>query len=254
MRPEQARPAEAAHAPRHLPWHWLLWMAALLAAGTGAWSLWGPMPVARPLPPSPRELFQLKEVANAADLRSLQHRQVILVGRFTGHPVVLKGRDMAGRRGYDVLEPLVEKGPSGLAVLVQRGWVPSSVRNLEQAVTQPMPELVIEGRLAFPRLGADAGAASETGLIRQSLDLERYAREIGVPLVPLVVPQEPGSEWSEKDIRNDFYQRRWSELYPQDEFIARHGWRMLGLALVLALLGVWMGRKRRQVQKVGQPP
>src|SRR6478609_9170629 len=88
------------------PWHWLLAAAALLAAFMAAASLWGPVPPAKRLPVPSREFFPLKEVATAADPRAFQHRQVFLSGRFTGHVVILKGRDMAGRSGYYVLSPL----------------------------------------------------------------------------------------------------------------------------------------------------
>jgi surfeit locus 1 family protein len=225
------------------PWHWLLAAAAVLAAIMGAWTLWGRMPLATPLPPSPGQLFQLKEVANAADPKSLQHRQVILVGRYTGHTVVLEGRDMAGRSGFYVLSPLVEKGDTGLALLVQQGWVRK--REFVKDRRPPRGNVVIEGRLAIPSLGVEAKAAGETGLIRQNLSLQGYASELGIRLVSMVVLQEPGSEWSENDIRQDLFQRRWPELYPRDRNIARNGWAMLALAAALAAIAVRIRPRRR---------
>ncbi len=229
---------------RGIPWHWVLVAAALLAAVMGGWVLWGPMLIAKPLPPLPNNDFQLRDVANATDLKSLQHKQVDMVGVFTGHTVVLSGRDMAGRSGFYVLEPFIEKGDKGLAVLVQQGWVPSNTPT--QRLRTPKHELIIEGRLAIPSFGSGAKAGSETGLIRQSLNLQRYASEIGMPLVPMVVLQEPGAEWSEKDIRQDLFQRRWSELYPQDKNIARNGWLMLIFATALAALGIAIKPNRRR--------
>lgn len=224
-----------------LLWHWVFIGAALLTTMSGAWILWGPMPIARPLPPPPKELFQLSEVANATDLKSLQHKQVLIVGAFTGHTVVLKGRDMAGRNGFYVLEPLIEKGSNGLAVLVQRGWVPADTAL--QRFPTPKHDLVIEGRLAIPSFGTSAEAGNETELVRQSLNVQRYAREIGMPLVPMVVLEEPGAEWSEEDIRQDLFQRRWSELYPQDKNNTRNGWLMLILGITLAALSIAIRRR-----------
>jgi surfeit locus 1 family protein len=229
-----------------LPWHWLLAATALLAAFMGAWTLWGPIPPAKRLPPSPRELFRLKEVADAADPKSLQYRQVMLAGRYTGHTVLLKDRDMAGRSGFYVLSPFREKGDTGLAVLVQVGWVPSGMRNLAENINMPRHDVLIDGRLAIPSLGTDAEAAGETGFIRRNLSLQGYAGEIGVPLIPLVMLQEPDAEWSEKDVRQDLYQRRWPELYPQDKNIALKGWMMLAAAVALAVLGFRLRPQRRQ--------
>lgn len=216
--------------------------------------MWGPAqrPVANALPRLAEErLFPLKEVVDAANVASLQHRQVKLVGKHTGHTVVLKGRDMAGRSGYYVLEPFIEKGENGLAVLVQRGWVSPNTPNLERRLVTPKHDLVIEGRLAIPSLGADAKAANETGLIRENLSLQRYAQEIGMPLVPMVILQEPGDGWTEQQIREDLFQRRWSELYPQDKNLSRNAWALLVIGLVLAALGLWLRPRGGRSQKNG---
>lgn len=234
-----------------LPWHWFFRAAALLLGAMGAWTLWGRMPIAQPMPPV-HEVFQLRQVANAADLKLLQHRQVFLRGRFTGHAVALEGRDMAGRSGFYVLAPFLEKGASyvdksetGMAVLVLRGWVPSGTRNLEQILLIERHDVLIEGRLAIPSLGDAREAAAEKGFTRRNLSVEAYGREIGVPLLAMVVLQQPGADWSEQDIRQDFYRRRWPELYPQDRHIARNGWAMLVAAIALAALGLRARGRRR---------
>jgi cytochrome oxidase assembly protein ShyY1 len=206
------------------------------------------MPIARPLPPAARERVWLKEVADASDRRAFQHRQVSLLGRFTGQTVFLEG-DMGGRSGFYVLSPLAERRSSyvdgaetGLTVLVQQGWVPT--RERARNLVLPAHDLVIQGRLASPSRGTESKAAGETGLFRKNLSLQAYASEIGVPLIPMVVLQEPGSEWSEQDIRQDAFQRRWPELYPQDRFMKPKGWALLLAAAVFAGLGVRAWRRR----------
>ncbi|MFC5499303.1 SURF1 family cytochrome oxidase biogenesis protein [Caenimonas terrae] len=249
IQPHRNGSPEHANTGRRLPWHWLLLAAALLAAAWGGWMLWGPMPIARPLPPGAGERFWLKDVAGAGDLKPLQHRQVNLLGRFTGHTVVVEG-EMAGRSGFYVLAPLAERRSSyadgsetGLAVLVQRGWTPT--RESAQVLIPPKHDVSIQGRLAIPALGTESKAAVESGLFRKNLSLPRYASEIGVPLVPMVVLEQPNSDTSERDIRQDAFQRRWPQLYPQDKSRARKGWAMLVLAAALAALGLWARPRRR---------
>jgi hypothetical protein len=208
------------------------------------------MPIARPLPPAAQERFRLKDLVDATDLKTLEHRQVNLLGRFTGPTVIVEG-EMAGRSGFYVLSPLAERrttyvdgAETGLAVLVQHGWVAS--RERAQGFTAPKHDLSIAGRLAMPAWGTEPTAAGEAGTFRKNLRLQAYASEIGVRLVPMVVLQEPGSDWSEKDIRQDFFQRRWPQLYPQDRAIARNGRGLLVLAAVLAALATWVSPMRRR--------
>lgn len=238
-----------------LPWHWVFAVAALIAGVYGGWALWGRMPAAIPLPTTggtSGEIIQLKDVVDAAEPKSLQHRQVQLVGRFKAEfTVVLGGRDMAGRSGFYVLTPLIERGNTGLAVLVQRGWVPSGTPNLEQRLQTftPRHDLVIHGRLAMPDLGA-AASAGERGLVRKGLSLESFAAETGIPLAPMVVLEEFETTTSAQDIHKDFLKRRWPELYPQDKNIARNGWAALALAVVLALFSLLIWRKRKAGERM----
>jgi len=235
---------------RGLPWHWLFGTMAFIAAFIGAWILWGPMPKAKQLPPPPVERLWLRDVAATTDPNLYQHRQVELVGRFTGHTVMLEG-NMAGRSGFYVLAPLAEMRKSyvdgaqtGLNVLVQLGWVSS--RERAQAHRLVKHDLIISGRLAIPTLGDDTIAAGETGLFRRNLSLQRYASEIGVPLIPMVILQEPNFEWTDESIRQSSVGYRWPELYPQDKYRGRKGWTMLILAAPLAAFGINMRRRRNQ--------
>ncbi len=213
------------------------------------------MPAAIPLPTTggtSGEIIHLKDVVDSANPNSLQHRQVQLVGRFKAEfTVVLRGRDMAGRSGNYVFTPLIERGNTGLAVLVQRGWIPSGTSNLEERLKTftPRHDLVIHGRLAKPDLGDAIGAASERGLVRKNLSLANYSAEAGVALAPMVVLEEFETTTSAQDIRGSFFQRRWPELYPQDRTMALSGWAALAGSVFLALLSAVARRKQKSSRR-----
>jgi len=126
----------------------------------------------------------------AEAVEAQHYRPVRLHGRWLAdRTVYLDNRQMNGHPGFYVLTPLL-LAPSD-AVVVQRGWVP---RNLQQRtqlppIETPQGEVEILGRIAPPpsKLFEFSGAAS--GPIRQNLELDAYAREIGLRLRPLSVQQ-----------------------------------------------------------------
>jgi surfeit locus 1 family protein len=121
------------------------------------------------------------------------YRRVSLRGRWLArHTVYLDNRPMDGRVGFYVVTPLAL--PDGSAVLVERGWLPRDFQDRTRITPPPTPDglVVVDGRLApapsrLYALGPDAA-----GPIRQNLDLDRVAQEIGVPLRPLTVRQTGG--------------------------------------------------------------
>ncbi|CAM8645338.1 COG3346 Uncharacterized conserved protein [Comamonadaceae bacterium] len=250
-------PPNRTHAPSPLPWHWVWAALALLCAAWGAWTLWGPMPLAKPLPTtggSSGEVILLQEIAGATALQPLQHRQAQLLGRLQGeHTVMLKGRNMAGQSGAYIVAPLVERNNTGLAILVLRGWVPDSSMKMAQMIQRSTArhDVVIHGRLAMPTLGSAEDAAAERGLLRKNLDLTAFSKETGISMLPLVILEEPETTTSDKDIRGDLFQRRWPELYPQDRYRGTLGRTALGAALVFAAAAVWAWRRRLAA---AQPP
>ena len=106
-------------------------------------------------------------------------------------------------------------------------------------------DLVIPGRLAMPDLGSAEAAAGERGFVRKNLSLPGFVAETGVPMAPLVVLEEYETTTSAQDIQRDFFKRRWPELYPQDRTIAGKGWTALAASALLALISLWVWRKRR---------
>jgi surfeit locus 1 family protein len=119
----------------------------------------------------------------AADL---VNRHVSASGTFLAERTVyLDNRNRGGRPGYEVVTPLLLS--PAMAVLVQRGWVQRSRR---EATRTPRGVVRIEG-IALDRLphAFAPSAATETGNIRQNLDIGSYAREIGLALQPIVIQQ-----------------------------------------------------------------
>jgi len=142
----------------------------------------------------------------AAAAEAEHYRPVRLRGRWlAGRTVYLDNRQMNGHPGFYVLTPLLLS--EGDAVVVQRGWVP---RNLQQRTQLPpveTPQGMVEilGRIAPPpsKLFEFSGAAS--GPIRQNLELDAYAAEIGVHLRPLSVQQlDEGGVRSAGDLLRDW--------------------------------------------------
>ena len=129
--------------------------------------------------------------ADAAQASLQHHRRVTLVGRWAAeHTVFLDNRQLATPQpGFFVLTPLMLA--DGRAVLVQRGWAPRhpAERTRVPATPTPVDEVRIDGRIAPPPARTFAIADEARSRIRQNVDLDEFARETGLHLVPLSVLQ-----------------------------------------------------------------
>lgn len=127
---------------------------------------------------------------SATDAMAQHHRHTVLRGRWLPERTVfLDNRQMNGRVGFYVVTPL--QLASGDAVLVQRGWVPRNAleRSALPVVPTPAGEWQVRGRIAPPPGKLFELGPSDTGRIRQNLDLEAFAREAGLRLLPLSLQQ-----------------------------------------------------------------
>jgi len=123
----------------------------------------------------------------------LLFRRVRLAGQWLAERTVyLDNRQMNGRPGFFVITPLLIANDD--AVLVQRGWLPRDPAVRTHIVPPPTPQgrVEVEGSIVpgAARLFEFDSAAS--GPIRQNLDIDRYARETGLHLRPLLVLQAGG--------------------------------------------------------------
>lgn len=124
---------------------------------------------------------------------SLQFRRVRLEGRWLAERTVfLDNRPLNSRTGFIVVTPFQWQGG---AVLVQRGWAPRSFEDRTRVPALATPEGLVrlEGRIAPPPSRLYEFEAAASGPIRQNIDPEHYAREIGVALAPVSVQQEGAS-------------------------------------------------------------
>ncbi|BAU47041.1 surfeit locus 1 [Sulfurifustis variabilis] len=139
-----------------------------------------------------------------------QFYRVEATGRYdTEYQILLDNRVHRGAPGYHVLTPLRIRD-SEMRVLVNRGWVPLGPdRRQLPAIETPTDALTVRGVATVPHEGFTLGEPSPLTrgkpTVWQQLDLERYTREVGFPVQPVVVlldPQAPGGfvrEWARLD-------------------------------------------------------
>ena len=139
------------------------------------------------LPPLPAPAL----ARGAAEAEAQVHRRTVLQGRWLPeHTVFLDNRQMDGKVGFYVLTPL--QLADGSAVLVQRGWQMRDFTDRARVQSPPTPGGLVQvaGRLARGPARLYEFSAAASGPIRQNLELDLFAQEIGVALRPLSLLQE----------------------------------------------------------------
>lgn len=181
------------------------------------------------LPPvAPADLARRPEEAKAQ-----HYRQVTLQGRWLADDTVfLDNRQMNGRPGFFVLTPL-EIAP-GDAVLVQRGWAPRHRldRALLPEVPTPPGTVSVSGRIAGPPAALYDFGESESGRLRQNIDLADYARETGLGLRPLTLLQ------AGHEAPHDGLLREWP--LPAADVHKHYGYAFQWFALAILFTGLYV--------------
>jgi surfeit locus 1 family protein len=174
------------------------------------------------------------QLARDAGRAAGQHdRRIVVSGRWLPERTVfLDNRQMDGRPGFFVLTPLL-LAPND-AVLVQRGWTPRDPQDRARLPDVPTPagEVRVEGIVAPPPSKLYAFVSEERGRLRQNLDVDAYAREIGVGLRPLSVRQQTDAEIP------DGLLRHWPA--PAVDIHKHHGYAFQWFALSLLLTGLYV--------------
>jgi surfeit locus 1 family protein len=223
--------------------HWLLLAAALLAAaGTARLGWWQLDRAAQKtalfearqrqgsLPPlNAQQLAQ-----RMAQVDAQLYRRVQLEGTWLAeHTVYLDNRQMDGRPGFYMVTPL--RLAPGDNVLVQRGWLPRDPRDRTRLASVPTPTGTVQlhGHIApgLARLYEFAPAAS--GAIRQNLDVQAYALQIGENLRPLVVVQEPDPAAPADGLR-----RQWQPAVL--DVSKHHGYALQWFSLSALIMGLYV--------------
>jgi surfeit locus 1 family protein len=165
------------------------------------------------------------------------HRPIELRGRWlAAHTVYLDNRQMRGPVGFEVVTPL--RLQDGSAVAVVRGWLPRDFVDRQRLSDVPTPDdrdVLVAGRYAPPppRLFEFKSETQGLGRVRQNLDLDAYAEEIGTKLRPGSVVQ------LEQDEASKVLSRAWS--MPDSGVAKHHGYafQWFGLGALIAGLYVW---------------
>jgi surfeit locus 1 family protein len=139
------------------------------------------------------------DLGYADDLAAVAQRvpqHVRLRGTFDHeHTIWLDNRPLDGRPGFLVVTPLrLKETPE--RVLVDRGWAPRDPldRTRLPPIGRPAGEVVIEGLAlaGVPRVFQFTRA--DAGRIRQNLDFDEIAAEIGAPVARFVVQQSSSTD------------------------------------------------------------
>jgi surfeit locus 1 family protein len=167
--------------------------------------------------------------------KAQQHRRAVVRGRWLAERTVfLDNRQMDGKFGFFVVTPLALDGAPAV-VLVQRGWAPRNFtdRDALPRVETPTATVSVDGIVAPSpaRLFEFEGAAS--GPIRQNLDLDAFARETGLALLPVsIVQRDAGAA-------DDGLLRHWPA--PAADVQKNYGYaaQWFAMAAGIAILYVW---------------
>ncbi|MGZ4968398.1 MAG: SURF1 family protein [Methylobacter sp.] len=178
---------------------------------------------------------------------ALRYRNVEVAGHYdVTHQFLIDNQVSEGKVGYFVLTPFILARESK-AVLVNRGWIPSSRDRLILPDLQiKKAEAIITGRINnFPSVGIKlAGAEIPTEgwpSIVQVVDSTVLARKLGYPLFQFQIELA-------KDLP-DGYKREWhTSTIMQPEQHTAYAIQWFALALTLTILFIWYSFKKNNAQ------
>ena len=214
--------------------------AALLSARLGVWQMSrADEKTARQVAVDQQALQPVLEALpiDMSSAPTLHHRRVALQGRWSSaHTVYLDNRQMNGRPGFFVVTPLVLA--DGRAVLVQRGWLPRDIDQRTRIDDAPAPpgNISLVGRIAPPPARLFEFDGTDSGRIRQNIDIAAFAHETGLRLVPFSIlqtePEAPAAPANK-------LLREWPA--PATGVGKHHGYafQWFGLSTLVVVLYVW---------------
>jgi len=161
----------------------------------------------------------------------LAWRRVTARGSFDPrHAVYIDNRLHRGTVGYHVVMPLALGADR--FVLVNRGWIAGTGdRSRLPAVTTPPGTVEVSGLAVVPgRRFFELRPDTIEGRVWQNLTVERYRRETGIAVLPVMIEQDSALD--------DGLVRAWD---PPDLGIDRHyGYAFQWSALAVAILVIWV--------------
>jgi surfeit locus 1 family protein len=181
----------------------------------------------------------------------LLHRQAVLTGSWRAdHIVYLDNRPMSGKSGFVVLTPLVLAG-TNQAILVQRGWVPRNYadRTVLPDISTPAGLVAVQGRIAPPPSRLYEFKGADKGRIRQNLEVESFAAEIALAMLPVTLLQT--------GVARDGLVREWAA--PNFGVDKNYGYafQWFGMCALVVFLYIWFQvfqpLRSRKVQNIKTP-
>lgn len=179
--------------------------------------------------------LQTRELAATAEQAPAQwDRQAAVQGRWlVDNTVYLDNRSMNGRVGFFVVTPLLLD--DGRLLAVQRGWLPRAQDSRQRIAPYQTPAepVAVSGRIAPSASRLYELGSAGTGVIRQNLDLDAFARQLRRPLLPLVLIQD------DADTTSDGLSRQWPA--PASDVHKHYGYafQWFGLSGLVIALYVW---------------
>lgn len=170
---------------------------------------------------------------------SVRYRKIEVEGVFdAARTILLDNRIAQGVAGYHVLTPLLP-GAGSPGVLVNRGWLPAG-RSRAEVPQPPTPAglVKLQGIAVDPHTRyVELGKVTTEGRVWQNLDFERYARQSGLRLQPILLLQT-----TELD---DGLYRAWPRPDAGVDMHVGYAFQWYSLATTVAVLWVVMNVKRR---------
>lgn len=171
-------------------------------------------------------------IGRGPGLSPLVDRRVELSGRWLlAQTIYLDNRQMNGRPGFWVLTPLALEGTEK-AVMVQRGWIARDFQQRTRLAPVETPEsrVTVQGRMAPAPAKLYAFKGSDTGRVRQNLDIAEFSAETKLPLVAALVLQTGAA--------SEGLQRDWQA--PNTGVDKHYGYAVQWFGLCALVLGLYV--------------
>ena len=171
-------------------------------------------------------------IGSGPGLAPLVDRRVELSGRWLlAQTIYLDNRQMNGRPGFWVLTPLALEG-TDKAVMVQRGWIARDFQQRTRLAPVETPEsrVTVQGRMAPAPAKLYAFKGSDTGRVRQNLDIAEFSAETKLPLVAALVLQTGAA--------SEGLQRDWQA--PNTGVDKHYGYAVQWFGLCALVLGLYV--------------
>jgi len=187
----------------------------------------------------------------------LRYRNVSVTGRFRHQDsIYIDNQVVNGNVGYLVFTPFELNGANNQAIMINRGWLPVGVsREVLPQFTTPEGLLTLAGRLnkapEQPPLWDDKYQVAQ-GAVWAYLPLDKYASQIELKLLPLVLELAPKTQdGGASSAEGADFVIKWAEI--DDQWVAKHQgyafqWLMMALAFFIACLVLLLRGKSRSVK------